>query len=471
MKNYLNYKYIYIVGIGGSGMSTLARYLKWQGLQVFGYDAVSTTLTKQLEKEGIKINYVDEVECIPKEISLNKADSLILYTTAIPVSNKTLQHLNNNKYTLIKRKDVYGDISKKYFTIGIAGTHGKTITTALISHIVYNSKIKMMAFLGGIAKEYNSNFITNCSPDEVSVMIIEADEYDRFFLSLKTDISIVTTADPDHLDVYHNKKNFHDAFTEFISNSTKTGYSILHKHVFEELNPLMHSYPELNKKKILCYALNNELIRAENLSTINKDICFDYVNGPFVIENIKLPLVGLHNVENTLAVITSCLKLKLEPNEIKNNIASFAGVNRRFNVVLESKKIVFIDDFAHHPVEIEALVSAIRLRYPNKKITLIFQPHTYTRTRDFCDGFAQSLDKADTTILLDIYPAREAPIDGIDSSVIFNKMKITRKYLCNKNNLVNFLESINEIEILVTVGAGDISDLVEPIAFVLKERK
>jgi UDP-N-acetylmuramate--alanine ligase len=462
------YKYVYVLGIGGIGMSAIARWFHRQGAQVFGYDMASSLLTDQLTKEGIVIHFEASVEAIPATILAHPQDTLVFYTPSISTKNPIWQYLVAHGYEVCKRGDILGLITKDHYTLAIAGTHGKTTSTSLAAHILCYANKNTTAFLGGIAKNYNSNFIASANTEKETSVVIEADEFDRFFLKLWPDIAIVTTVDPDHLDIYENKQGFEEGFKQFLDRLPEKGIAILHQSVAERLIDANHPI----KARVLQYALTGAPIYAANVH-INEQgyFCFDYISEETTIKDICLPVPGYHNIENTLAVITACLHMDIAPQVIREAILTFQGVARRFDMIIEKDDVVFLDDYGHHPVEITALLTTIRKIYPGKKITVIFRPNQYSRTQAFLIEIAQSLDLADCVFLLDIYSDREEPIAGISSKSILDKMKLACKhYAASKEDLIGQLAQTNKPEIVVNLGAGDADKFVQPVKeFLLKD--
>ena len=452
-----NYKYVYLIGIGGIGMSAVARWFNAQSIQVFGYDRSSSTLTDQLTQEGISIHFEDHIAAIPKHITRHREQSLIVYTPAISSQHCVLKYLRANGYTVRKRADILGIITQGYRTLAIAGTHGKTTTTALAAHLLYNAGKSVVGFLGDIAKGYASNLLILGPVNKDTIMVVEADEFDRSFLHLQPHLAIVTTVDPDHLDTYGDEQRFQEAFKAFMALVLPAGQVIIHQKAAQQLRIHQHD------PGIVCYALKKAVVSAENISIQECTYYFDYVSKEISIKNIRLTVPGYHNIENALAAITACLTLGLDAEAIRSGMDAFQGVKRRFDYVIRNERLVFLDDFAHHPVEITALLQAIRALYPGKDVTAVFRPHLYTRTRDLADEFARSLDLADRVFLLDIYPAREEPIDGVTSACIFDRMALQKKQMCNKENLLDALSQYGKPDIVVMIGAGGTSDLVSLI--------
>jgi len=445
-----NIKRIYFIGIGGIGMSALARYFNAKGVAVSGYDRTPTTLTSQLTEEGIKVHFEDNIEFI------DKAADLVVYTPAIPKDHQELNYCLSNPYTVVKRSDVLGAITNSSFNICIAGTHGKTTTSTMVAHILRHSGFGCNAFLGGIAVNYDSNFWS----DEKDVCVVEADEYDRSFLKLSPDVAVITAMDPDHLDIYGTKENVEQAFIEF-SARVKEGGLLLSKYG-------MGRSAELKASRHLSYHGQDERadVHATNISMNNGSYRFDVVIKDKTVDNLELHMGGQHNIENVTAAIAIASKLGIAEDKIRAAVAAFRGVKRRFEYIVKNDRQVFIDDYAHHPDELAALVKGAKSLFADKKCTLVFQPHLYSRTRDFADGFAASLDQADELILLPVYPARELPIEGVSSRMIKEKMKNSQVRIMEKKELLDWLKE-NKRELLITAGAGDIDTLVEPIKAIL----
>jgi len=434
---------IYFIGIGGIGMSALARYYKSIGVAVSGYDKTETILTKQLKDEGIDIHFEDNINLIPKQVDF------VVYTPAIPSNHTELNFYRDNNYNVLKRSDVLKLITENSFNICVAGTHGKTTTSTMIGHLLRDTDYGCNAFLGGIAANYNTNFWSS----EKNNVVVEADEYDRSFLKLSPNIAIITAVDADHLDIYGTAEEVENAFVQF-SQKIKDGGCLILKHG-------LHIREKFATPDTCTYSVSDVEadIHIEDLRVINGSYHFNVINQHWIIKDVVLNMGGLHNIENALAAIGVAKYLKIDDKKIKVALANFKGVKRRFEYILKNDNSILIDDYAHHPDELKALISGVRSIYPSKKLTLIFQPHLYTRTRDFADGFAESLDMADETILLPIYPARELPIEGVNSEMILNKMKLSDRKMLNKNEMLNHIVNTKP-ELLVMAGAGDIDVLV-----------
>ena len=449
-------KHIYFIGIGGIGMSAVARYFHTQGIKISGYDKVETELTKQLVAEGIDIHFVDDIALAPKDVQL------VIYTPAMPKNHTELNFYINNNYQVIKRSDALNIITENSYNICIAGTHGKTTTTTMLAHLLRDSGYGCNAFLGGIAANYNTNFWS----DKKNVCVIEADEYDRTFLKLSPDIAIITSADPDHLDIYENAENFVEAFEAF-TGKIKSG-GTLYKKLGVNINP--------QTQNIYYYSLNNTDadIYTSNISLKGGGYYFDLHINDYLLQNIHLNMGGLHNVENMIAAIAVAKQLGIDDTKIKTAVENFKGVKRRFEYIFKTDSLVFIDDYAHHPQELESLINGVKSLFFERKCTLIFQPHLYSRTRDFMNEFAAVLDMAEQVILLPIYPARELPILGVESSIIAEKMGKGKVAVMTKEELLVWIENDfsktydkKKGEVLVMAGAGDINNLIEPIKNIL----
>jgi len=455
-------KYVYLLGIGGIGMSGLARYFKSLGKSVSGYDKTPSTLTHEMENEGIEIHYEDSVSLINKEMLNASSDNiLVIYTPAVPSDQNELKYFVEHKFNLHKRAEVLGWITEGHYTVAVAGTHGKTTTSTLVTHILRSSGNDPMAFLGGVSKNYHTNILLGKSGNENKVMVVEADEYDRSFLTLSPDISVITSIDPDHLDIYNNKASMEESYSMFANRTHSEGCLITKEKV---------QFTIQHSGKTYIYSLDQKAdFFAKNIHTQEGFYIYDVVTPFGEIKSVKLGVAGLHNVENSIAATAVAKVLNVDDDNIRKALGTFAGVERRFDYQILTPNLIYIDDYAHHPEEIKACLSSVRAMYPGKKITGIFQPHLYTRTRDFADGFARSLELVDNLILLDIYPARELPIEGITSSMLLEKVNIKNKKLCSKTELIDEVTS-HMPEVLVTMGAGDIDRLVEPLKNALMKK-
>jgi UDP-N-acetylmuramate--alanine ligase len=456
------YDNIYFLGIGGIGMSALARWFMRQGLNVTGYDRTATTLTSALEKEGIKIHFEDSVQSIPAEVRNDKDKTLVVFTPAIPKDHKEHQFLKENGYTIMKRSEVLGLISKDYVTVAVAGTHGKTTTSSMVAHLLKTANKNMVAFLGGITTNYESNLVMNGEVSKDTIAVAEADEFDRSFLRLFPRIAIVTSADADHLDIYGDHESLITSFRDFIKQIQQGGYLIIHESIEEKLAA------DITHVQKNIYSMSRGQFFAGSITAKSGFFEFDLM-GFGKVEHIRLGVPGFHNIENAVAASIAAWHCGVDLPTIKKGLESFAGVKRRFEFVIKHKQLVFVDDYAHHPAEIEAFLKSMKSMYPRKKLTVVFQPHLYTRTRDFAEGFSKSLSLADEVLLMDIYPARELPIPGVDSDMLFKNITSPIKIRCNKSDLMDKLSKL-DIEILATVGAGDIDTFVEPIKEMLQKK-
>ena len=448
------YKNAYFIGIGGIGMSAIARYFKFKGLNVAGYDKTESELTDTLQKEGIDVHYVDNVDFIPKDIE----NTLVVYTPAIPHDLKELKYVMDNGYNVFKRSKVLGEITDGERCLAVSGTHGKTTTSTLTAHILDESGEGCSAFLGGISKNYDTNLLMSHTP----TVVVEADEFDRSFLQLHPKIAVITAMDADHLDIYGDLEHVHEAFKAFASQVSgtviaKLGLDITSKDTNAKI--LRYHY---NDPKADFYARNPQPDKLGYFS-------FDIVWPGGVIEGVKCGTPGWVNVENSVAAAAICLTYGLKPEAIKHAIGTFQGVKRRLDIHVNTEKISYIDDYAHHPKELSTAISSMRDIFPGRKLTAIFQPHLYTRTRDFADDFAAALSKVDKLILLDIYPAREEPIPGVTSEIIFDKVTAPEKVMLHKEELMGYLEK-EPVDVLITFGAGNIADFIAPITELLEKR-
>ena len=461
--NILDYKLYYFLGIGGIGMSALARYFNHYEKIVIGYDKTETDLTKQLQLEGINIHYQEDQAFVTNLFSkYSKEDILVIYTPAVPKDFKEFVYAHNNQYILQKRAWVLGEITKQFKTIAISGTHGKTTTTTLVTHILKTAGINCYAFLGGISQNYGTNLLLGDASNKDAYVVVEADEYDRSFLTLHPYITVITSVDADHLDIYGTAEAMLETYTQFASQVVEGGFLIVKKTVDNDLN--------LSNKRLI-YSLNLDTeYSANSIQIIDGQFCYN-INSPIEpVNHVAIGLPGLHNVENSIAAVTVAQQLGIKGDDINKALRSFKGVKRRFDYRVKSNSVVYIDDYAHHPEELKAAITAAKQLYPDKKITGIFQPHLFSRTRDFADGFVESLDLLDVCILLEIYPAREKPIEGVNSQMLLNKMTCVNKFLVQKENVVEFLKT-QTIEVVMTLGAGDIDSLTEPIETLLNEWK
>lgn len=452
-------KQVYFLGIGGIGMSAIARYFNTLKIPVSGYDKTETELTKALVNEGIQIHYKD-IGSELANMGYRKENLLVILTPAIPKNMEELIWFEQNEFTILKRSQVLGLITDAYKTVGVAGTHGKTTTSTLLAHIFKQSKLDCAAFLGGISTNYNSNLLLHANSHintQEQLMVVEADEFDRSFLTLHPKIGIITSTDADHLDIYGEHDNLKKSFADY-------GMQV-QEHLFikKELSLYNDMLIHHGNNKVKSYSIiGNADVYANNIHIEGDTYYFDLHTENLSLPKLHLGIPGLHNVENAVAASAAALVAGVTAEELRLALASFTGVKRRFEYQIKSPNLVYIDDYAHHPTELSATISSVKKMYPNKKISVVFQPHLFTRTRDFVDGFAESLSLADEVFLLDIYPARELPIAGVTSAIIFDKMTLGNKLMCNKNNTLELLAQ-KQIEVLLTLGAGDIDTLVESI--------
>ncbi len=447
----------YFLGIGGIGMSALARYIKAKGFQVAGYDRTETKLTSDLQTEGIEVCFDESTYHIPTNFALAK-DVLVVLTPAIPVDNRQLIYFQEHGFNIQKRAQVLGNITRSCKALCIAGTHGKTTTSTIAAHLLYQSQVSCNAFLGGISNNYNTNLLIS---NESNLVIVEADEYDRSFHQLSPFMAVITSVDPDHLDIYETPEAFRESFEHFTSLIRTGGVLIMRKGI--------DIHPQLQKGvKLFTYSMDNGGdFHAENIRTSKGVIHFDFVTPTDRISDVRLGVPARINIENSVAAMALAWLNGVTTEELRAGISSFSGIYRRFNVVYKSDKVVYMDDYAHHPSELKASISSIRNLYPDRKITGIFQPHLFSRTRDFAPEFSEALSKLDELILLDIYPARELPIEGVSSEMILRDVKLTDKTLCSTENLLPLLKE-KKLDVLVTFGAGDIDKMVPRIKELLK---
>ncbi|MCS6969247.1 MAG: UDP-N-acetylmuramate--L-alanine ligase [Cytophagales bacterium] len=456
-----NIRFVYFIGIGGIGMSALARWCRINGYQVAGYDRTATPLTDALQSEGIPIHFEDNIHLIPADFLASPKKTLVVYTPAIPKEHQELQYLQAAGFNCQKRAAVLGWIANQMRCLAIAGTHGKTSTSATLAHLLHYNQEDCAAFLGGIAQNYQTNFLPNRGTPACAWAVVEADEYDRSFLHLLPRAAVITSTDADHLDIYGQSEHLLKSYAEFGNKVCQGGWLFLHHSTQLSKN-------DFEGRNTWRYAVHQEKevdVWAENIRLQKNAILFDWmVQGRALLKEVILPVPGLHSLSNALAAITIAWKVvQVSPEKLKEALATYKGVKRRFEIVLESDWLVYVDDYAHHPTEIEAFIAAMRLRYPRRHLTVIFQPHLFSRTRDFAEGFAKSLSQADRLILLPIYPAREKPIDGVDSELIFRHVSLKDKYLVSEVELLPLLEQL-PIDLLATVGAGDIDRFVPQIA-------
>jgi UDP-N-acetylmuramate--alanine ligase len=458
--NFESIKHVYLLGIGGIGMSALARYFHFLGKSVSGYDKTPSDLTLELEAIGIQIHYEDSVEAIPLSVrKATKSELLLIFTPAIPKDHQGKHWFIQQGFELYKRSQVLGLISEAFTTIAVAGTHGKTTTSTIAAHLLHSSKTGCSAFLGGISVNYQTNLLLANSPN----LVVEADEFDRSFLTLSPTYSILTSTDADHLDIYGDADHVKQSYLDF-TNKLRAGGRLLVRNgldIVPKLTVPFYTY-EVVKTGEEPSADFCGIIKA----VADGAFVFDMITPMGEFKELVFAFPGRHNVENAVAAIGVSLLAGAEEQEIREALANFKGVRRRFEFQVRTNDCVYIDDYAHHPRELEACIKAVREIYPNRRITGIFQPHLFTRTRDFADGFAQSLDLLDDVLLMEIYPARELPIEGITSSWLLSKLKNNRKQLVQKEELLQKVFE-NKPEVLLTLGAGDIDRFLKPLAQLL----
>jgi UDP-N-acetylmuramate--alanine ligase len=463
-----NIKTAYFLGIGGIGMSAIARYFNHLGIKVMGYDKTPTALTNELIKEGIDIHFEDIGDDV-SNFGFNISNLLVVLTPAIPANHQEWAWFKNNGFNILKRSQVLGLISQNHQTIGVAGTHGKTTTSTLIAHILKQSSVDCNAFLGGISTNYNTNLLLannesannhqiTKSPNQQFV-VIEADEFDRSFLTLHPSIAIITSTDADHLDIYGEHNELKKSFLDY-TNKLVSGGTLIIKKELDLIDDLSVNY--------LTYSIQSEAdIYAKNIKITKGDYTFDLVYKGTEIIGLQLGIPGLHNVENAVAASAACLMSGVTESELRAALLGFKGVKRRFEYIIKSENQIYIDDYAHHPEELRAIISSVKNMYPENEIVVAFQPHLFTRTRDFVDGFAESLSIANEVFLLDIYPARELPIEGVTSKLILDKIT-SKKHLVSNVDLLEAVKT-NQPKVFLTLGAGDIDLLIKPIKEILEK--
>ena len=440
---------VYFIGIGGIGMSALARYFVANGKRVSGYDKTSTGITKELERLGIDIHFEDNVEEIDSRY-LNSESTLIVYTPAIPKNHSELNYFINNDFNVLKRSTILGEVTKQTICLAVAGTHGKTTTTSILGHLLNECNVPMTAFLGGISENYNSNLILNGT----EVTVVEADEFDRSFLTLSPDIACITSMDADHLDIYGDASELIKSFKDFTGCIKPNGKLFVKNGL-----PL----------KGITYGIDDDSdYSAKNIKIENGSYVFDVQTPNGLYKDFKFNLPGRHNLSNAIIALAMAAYYGCPYNQLAEGLASYKGVKRRFTYQIKTDELVFIDDYAHHPEEISAVYQAVREMYPDKKVLAVFQPHLYSRTRDFIEGFAENLSKFDELLLLDIYPAREIPIEGVTSKWLLNKIENTNKKLIQKSELIDEIKK-SDAQVVLTIGAGDIGEEVKHIkeAFII----
>ncbi|WP_035568126.1 UDP-N-acetylmuramate--L-alanine ligase [Hymenobacter sp. IS2118] len=460
------FPYVFFLGIGGIGMSALARWFHANGHQVSGYDKTETPLTQTLTAEGINIHYVDAVANIPVEIRENRTQTLVVLTPAIPAESLEWAWLREAGYDIRKRSQVLGVLTQGRYTIAVAGTHGKTTTSSMVAHLLHHAGQDVGAFLGGIAVNLGSNLLLPASA--AAPIVVEADEYDRSFLTLLPDVAIVTSTDADHLDIYGDQDALIDSFRQFVG-QIKPGGTLLINHT---AHPSVAAAAPAGTT-IIRYGLSAEQgpeLFATDIAAEGHQFHFDLTGPKGVVTGLELAVPGYHNVENMLAAAAVAQIQGVGPEKIRAAVAAYRGVKRRFEFVVTAAENVYLDDYAHHPREIEAFLRSVRALYPGKRLRVVFQPHLFTRTRDFAEGFAQSLSIADEVFLLDIYPAREKPLPGVTSAMLLPGITAPTKAIQTKEQVLASAKTDNSFDILATVGAGDIDTLVPQLKLILTER-
>lgn len=450
-------KSVYFLGIGGIGMSALARYFKAKGFEVAGYDRTRSTLTGELEQEGIPVHYEDSVDLIPA--SFRDAErTLVVYTPAVPSSMSEFSWFRDNGFEIMKRSQILGEVTRMQRAICVSGTHGKTTTSTMISHLLHNSHVECNAFLGGISKNFSRNLLLS---DKSDLVVVEADEFDHSFLTLSPYMAVVTAVDADHLDIYGTVENYRKGFEDFVSLILPGGVLLMKKDLPIE--------PKLNKDvRLYSYSVEEGDFHAANIRIGGGEIIFDFVTPECVIRDIQLGVPVYVNIENGVAAMAMAYLNGVTEQEIRAAMKSFAGVKRRFDFHIKTKDFAFLDDYAHHPQELKSSIESVRALYPGKRICGVFQPHLYTRTRDLADDFARSLSLLDELVLLDIYPAREKPIEGVNSQMLLDKVTIKDKCLSSKQGLVDCL-SHKDFDVLLMVGAGDLDLLIPEVEKRMRE--
>lgn len=439
---------VYFIGIGGIGMSALARYFQYIGKKVVGYDKTPTQLTDELQAIGLEIHFEDNISLIPTDFYVE--NTLVIVTPAVPVSHSEWNYFIERGFTIKKRAEVLGIITKDTYCFAVAGTHGKTTTSSILGHVLYESGVDVTAFLGGIVENYNSNLIGSGK----TVTVVEADEFDRSFLHLHPNVSCVTSMDADHLDIYGDAASIEESFREFAAKTPSENLYVI-KGLPLEGNTI---------------GVNNDAdFSAQNIRIENGFYVFDVKTPAEVVQNVKFGLPGHHNLTNALLAFAMAKSYDVSNEKIIAALASFKGVRRRFSFQIREEKLVYIDDYAHHPTEINAVHQAVRELYPGKKIIAAFQPHLFSRTKDFVDGFAESLSQFDEILLLEIYPARELPMEGVNSTWLLNKINNPNKKLVSKDELFTAFEN-SDADVFVTIGAGDIGELVKDLKKALHEK-
>ena len=463
LTNILSYSKVCLLGICGSGMSALAKWFINNDVNVIGFD---TSNSQILNDTNIKIIHNEDITLLPKEFN-TPSETLVVYSSAISQNNKLLNALINKGFKVVKRSVCFEYITSNFYTLSVAGTHGKTTTSSLLTHLLYSTHYHINAFLGGVMKNYKSNFVKNANKNnDLQLAIVEADEYDNFFLSLHSNIVIITNIDIDHLDIFSNVENYQNAFYNFVNKTKSNGTIIIHKSALQKISKNIES-----KYNVLCYDLQDAPIHAENIKYDNNKITFDYESPRKKIKDIYLPLNGQHNIENTLAVISAVLQLNINEDLIRNSISTFLGVEKRFDIVLDNENNVIIDDYAHHPTEIKAVINTAKSLYSNRKITIVFRPNQYSRTYYFLDEFAKVLDMVDKVIIISIFSDRELNVNNISSQSIIEKMTIKDKIVCSPETVINSLIKLGPHDVILNLGAGDSTKFIKDIKQAINNSK
>lgn len=439
---------IYFLGIGGIGMSALARFYNDSGCQIFGYDKTRTALTRKLEEEGMQIHYNEDVGLIPEKVDM------VIVTPAVPRTHSEWVYFRKTDVPVFKRSEILGMLSRSYRTLAIGGTHGKTTTSTMLSWLLKDGGVDCTSFLGGISSNFDANYLHG----ESDWMVVEADEFDRSFLHLQPEITAVLSLDPDHLDIYQRPEELRETYLEFLARTEPSGTLIIPEDVLADLRPENVDLLRSKDRQVLTFGIGKGDVCADNIEVKGGRFCFEY-SFRHEKEKLELPLPGRHNVLNALVAIKIANQVGVPLDRIKKSLALFKGIKRRFELIFQSEECVYIDDYAHHPTELAAAIQAARELFPGRQITGIFQPHLFSRTRDFLDGFARELEKLDRLILLDIYPARELPIPGVSSDLLFEKVRMDEKVLIRKEHVLDWIKD-HKLDVLMTLGAGDIDTLV-----------
>lgn len=459
MIDFNNISNLYFLGIGGIGMSALARFSKAQGKNVAGYDLTPSPLTKKLEEEGIAVHYTDDINQLPN--TYQSVNSLVVRTPAVPESLNEYKWLSGRGYHIVKRSELLGFLTTGHYCVAVAGTHGKTSVSTMIAHLLYESGVDVGAFLGGISRNFDSNLVLPRYQN--SIVVTEADEFDRSFLKLSPSLSVVTSVDPDHLDIYGDFDAVKAAFAEFVMKTRKNGKVLFHKKA-NIMHYLSHDI------EASFYSIDEQAdYYIKNLKINNGSYVFDMFTPYMVIHDVIMNYPGRVNLENMVGAAAAAIMAGADPMEVRKAVATFKGVTRRFDVRIKCGDIVYIDDYAHHPGELKATIESVQELYPDKKVLGVFQPHLYSRTKDFADGFAESLDLLDEAIVLDIYPAREEPIEGVNAEMIVDKMNLKERGIAALDNIVDVLKD-KDFDVLLTMGAGNIDRIVGDIEKMLNEK-